>query len=226
VLAGLINNEDRNTVQGVPYASDMPVLGRLFRTESTRGVKSEIVLLVTPHIVRNVARPDLVRPQFSSGTEAVPGAAPLRIGNAGRLVYSAGTGGPTVSAAPATSAGPELQVAVTAPAEAKIGSEISLAMSLPAGSDAATASVQVTYDPAVLKPIGIAPAPGSLSAPDQAQLVVDVASSGVAGLPPTPTQVRFQVIAPAPTSTELDLLVQRSSRKVNIPRTLNVAVVK
>lgn len=226
VLAGLISNEDRKTVTGVPYASDMPVLGRLFRTEDTRGSKTEIVLLVTPHIVRNVTRPDLVRPQFPSGTEAVPGAPPLRIGNAGRLVLSAGTGGPAVATSTGPGAGPDLQVSVTAPAEAKIGSEISLAMSLPGGSDAATASVRVTYDPAVLKPIGLAPAPGSINAPDQAQVVVDVASSGVAGLPPTPTQVRFQVIAPAPTSTELDLLVERSSRKVNIPRTLNVAVVK
>ena len=57
-------------------------------------------------------------------------------------------------------------------------------------------------------------------------VVVDVASAGVAGVPPTPTQVRFQVIAPAPTSTELDLGVVHSSRKVTIPRTLNVAVVK
>ena len=224
VLAGLINNEDRKTVQGVPYASDMPLLGRLFRSEDTRGSKSEIVLLVTPHIVRNVMRPELVRPQFSSGTEAVPGAPPLRIGNAGRLVYSAGSGGPTVAAA-APASSPELQVAVIAPAEAKMGSEIALAMSLPSGTDAATASVRVTYDPAVLKPVGIAPAPG-FSAPDQAQILVDVSTSGVAGLPPVPTQVRFQVIAPAPTSTELDLLVERSSRKVNIPRTLNVAVVK
>src|SRR5205085_7922356 len=151
VLAGLINNEDRKTVTGVPYASDMPVLGRLFRTEDTRGSKTEIVLLVTPHIVRNVTRPDLVRAQFPSGTEAVPGAPPLRIGNAGRMVLSAGTGAPTVAAAPSgPGAGPDLQVSVTAPAEAKVGSEIAVAMTLPAGGDAANASVQVTYDPAVL----------------------------------------------------------------------------
>jgi len=226
VLAGLISNEDRKTYTGIPYAADMPVLGRLFRTDDVRGSKSEIVLLVTPHIVRNVTRPDLVRPTFSAGTEAVPGATPLRIGNAGRLVISAGAGGPAVSAAPAQVTGPDLQVAVTAPAEAKVGSEISLAMTLPGGTDAATASVQVTYDPAVLKPIGLAPPPGSISAPDQAQLLVDVASSGVAGVPPTPTQVRFQVIAPTATNTELDLVVVRSSRRVTIPRTLSVAVVK
>jgi len=204
----------------------MPVLGRLFRTEDTRGVKSEIVLLVTPHIVRNVSRPDLVRPQFPSGTEAVPGAAPLRIGNAGRLTVTAGTGGPAVTAPSTSSSGPELQVAVSAPAEVKVGSEVAIAMSLAAGSEAASAQVQVTYDPQVLKPVGLAPAPGGVNAADQAQVLVDVASSGVAGLPPTPTQLRFQVIAPNATQTELDLVVVRASRRVTIPRTLSVAVVK
>ncbi|HEX6363685.1 MAG TPA: tetratricopeptide repeat protein, partial [Albitalea sp.] len=86
VLAGLINSEERNNYNKLPFAGDLPVLGRLFRNEDLSGSRTEIVLLITPHIVRNLARPDTVQAQFPSGTEAVPGTEPLRLSSAsGRI---------------------------------------------------------------------------------------------------------------------------------------------
>ena len=79
VLAGLINNEDRRSVARVPLLGEVPVFGRLFRNDSDQNAKSEIVLLITPRIVRNVMRPASMAAAFPSGTEAVPGAAPLRL---------------------------------------------------------------------------------------------------------------------------------------------------
>jgi general secretion pathway protein D len=229
MLAGLIDSEDRKTYNSVPLVGELPVLGRLFRNDNVNGVKTEIVLLVTPHIVRNITRPDLVRAQFASGTDAVPGATPVRIAsNGGQLTLNAGTGGPAMATAagPAPATGPDLQIAVTAPAEVKAGQEFAVVLSMPAGSTAAAATVQLTYDPSVLKPVGIAPAPDSIKAPDIAQLAVDVATQGIGGVPPPPTQVRFQSIAAASTQTEIGMLVLRSTRRVEVPGILSVSVVK
>ena len=69
VLAGLINDEDRKSAQRVPGLGDLPIVGRLFATERKDGSKTEVILLITPHIVRNLARPGAAALEFTSGTE-------------------------------------------------------------------------------------------------------------------------------------------------------------
>jgi len=69
VLAGLINNEERNTAKKLPGLGDLPLLGRLFGTNQNEGIKTEIVLSITPHIIRNIKRPDATASEFLSGTE-------------------------------------------------------------------------------------------------------------------------------------------------------------
>jgi general secretion pathway protein D len=76
ILAGLISDEDRRTANRVPGLGDMPVLGRLFSSTSTTTSKTEIVLLITPRLVRSLARPDSRTLEFSGGTEASTGSAP------------------------------------------------------------------------------------------------------------------------------------------------------
>ncbi|HYP85383.1 secretin N-terminal domain-containing protein [Variovorax sp.] len=226
VLAGLIDNEDRKNNTGVPGASDLPMLGRLFRNEGTNGAKSEIVLLVTPHIVRNVMRSELVRAQFPAGTDAVPGAAPLRVGRMNRLEISAGGDAPTLAPAkPGAAAASQqaLEVAVSAPPEVKVGDTVTLDLKLPEGTTAATAKVQVNYDPAVLKPVGAAPEAGA----EQGQLTVGLSTSGIAGgEPPRPASVRFQVLSKKPTSTDIDMLVVESNARVSVPRTFSLSVIQ
>jgi general secretion pathway protein D len=69
VLAGLITDEDRKSAQRVPGLGDLPIIGRLFATERKDGSKTEVILLITPHIVRNLARPGASSMEFTSGTE-------------------------------------------------------------------------------------------------------------------------------------------------------------
>jgi general secretion pathway protein D len=69
VLAGLISDEDRRSSQRVPGLGDLPLIGRLFSNERKDGVKTEVILLITPRIVRNLARPGATAMEFSSGTE-------------------------------------------------------------------------------------------------------------------------------------------------------------
>jgi general secretion pathway protein D len=70
VLAGLINNEDRSSGSKVPGLGELPVLGRLFGTTSDDKQKTEIVLSITPHLVRNIQRPQAAESEFSAGTES------------------------------------------------------------------------------------------------------------------------------------------------------------
>lgn len=70
VLAGLINNEERSTADRVPGLGDIPILGRLFGSQLDDKQKTEIVLSITPHLVRNLQRPEISAAEFSAGTEA------------------------------------------------------------------------------------------------------------------------------------------------------------
>lgn len=74
VLAGLINDEDRKSAAGIPGLSRIPVLGRLFGTQTDTRVKTEVVLLITPRVVRNLAVPDASLTRLASGVDAQPGA--------------------------------------------------------------------------------------------------------------------------------------------------------
>ena len=79
ILAGLISNDDRRTANRVPGLGDLPVLGRLFSSTSDNLTKTEIVLLITPRLVRTIARPDAGTSEFAAGTEAASGLVPLGV---------------------------------------------------------------------------------------------------------------------------------------------------
>ncbi|MFY9259100.1 MAG: secretin N-terminal domain-containing protein [Gallionella sp.] len=70
MLAGLINREDRKTANSIPVLGQIPLLGRLFSSNSDVAAKTEVVLLITPHVVRNIVHPDSPVEEFSSGTDA------------------------------------------------------------------------------------------------------------------------------------------------------------
>ena len=70
VLAGLINSEERGTANKLPGFGDLPILGRLFGSKRDDNQKTEIVLSITPHLIRNVQRPEASAAEFSAGTEA------------------------------------------------------------------------------------------------------------------------------------------------------------
>jgi len=84
VLAGLINDADRKIADKVPGLGDLPVAGRLFKHTTDNTARTEIVLLITPRLMRTLARPDAGSVEFAAGTEASTGtprlgAAPLTI---------------------------------------------------------------------------------------------------------------------------------------------------
>jgi pilus assembly protein CpaC len=70
-LAGLISDDVRQNVDGVPGLKDLPVVGTLFRSRDFIRSETELVVIVTPYMVRPVARQKLVRPDegFAPATE-------------------------------------------------------------------------------------------------------------------------------------------------------------
>jgi general secretion pathway protein D len=53
VLGGLIDDSYTKGNSGVPFLKDVPILGTLFRTDTLNGGKTELVMLVTPYILRD-----------------------------------------------------------------------------------------------------------------------------------------------------------------------------
>ena len=52
VVGGLISSDAENARQGVPFLSDIPVLGNLFSDNSREMTKQNLLVFLTPHIVR------------------------------------------------------------------------------------------------------------------------------------------------------------------------------
>ena len=55
MLAGLIRTDESNSDEGIPGLSDIPLLGRLFSKKRTQNQRTDIVLTLTPHIVRRAS---------------------------------------------------------------------------------------------------------------------------------------------------------------------------
>ena len=77
ILAGLINDQDQRNATRVPGLGDFPLLGRLFSSTSDTIAKTEIVLLITPRLMRTIVRPDARTTEFAAGTEASSSGGPL-----------------------------------------------------------------------------------------------------------------------------------------------------
>lgn len=51
ILGGLIRDEQSETTKGIPYLMDIPYLGNMFKSRQDSNRKTEIVVVITPHIV-------------------------------------------------------------------------------------------------------------------------------------------------------------------------------
>jgi pilus assembly protein CpaC len=62
VMAGMIQEQTKQQINGLPGLMQVPVLGQLFRSRDFVNRQTELVVIVTPYVVRAVARRDLSRP--------------------------------------------------------------------------------------------------------------------------------------------------------------------
>ncbi|MEP7296804.1 MAG: secretin N-terminal domain-containing protein [Burkholderiales bacterium] len=107
ILAGLIQRDRSHSNTGVPGLNELPLVNRLFGMAEDSDTRTEIVLLITPHIVRSLDVPGVGQQEFLSGTEAAAGAGPIQLGPTGP--------GSSRQGAPATPPAPPPRPATTAP---------------------------------------------------------------------------------------------------------------
>ncbi len=92
-MAGLISDDVRQNVDGVPGLKDLPMLGTLFRSRDFIKQETELVVIVTPLLVKAVARQDLARPLDGLGE-----ATDMKANFLGHLNRVYGQGGSTAPA--------------------------------------------------------------------------------------------------------------------------------
>ena len=88
-VAGLIQEDTKQDITGLPGLMSVPVLGALFRSRDYQNNKTELMILVTPYIVRAVAEKDLARPDDGYADPSDPESVLL-----GRLNRIYGVGSP------------------------------------------------------------------------------------------------------------------------------------
>ena len=206
VLAGLISDEERKTTNHIPGLGEIPVVGRAFGSHRDSSVKTEIILLITPRVLRNILRPDFGQPALPSGTESSIGAAPMVIKTQGpKSLGVAPRGGvannvafgATVQPMPVPpdlsalrNVAPETEpFQFIGPTDAIGGSELELGLVAPGQSG--TLMVEIAYDPSMIE----AKQPVA-SSPGRLMMRVDQGRGNL----------RFQVLSGARGDTRIDII--------------------
>lgn len=81
VIGGLRKENSTETTQGVPYLKDIPYIGHIFRKDSKTDTMEELLIFITPRIIRNISGipTSMVNPESSFGiAESAPGSASPR----------------------------------------------------------------------------------------------------------------------------------------------------
>ena len=89
-MAGMIQDSTRHNINGFPGLMELPILGPLFKSNDYINQRTELMILVTPYIVRAVAGKDLSRPDDGFADPSDP--AQVLLGNFNRIY---GVGGKT-----------------------------------------------------------------------------------------------------------------------------------
>ncbi|OEZ54887.1 type II secretion system protein D precursor [Duganella sp. HH105] len=167
ILAGLINDEDRSSANRIPLLGDLPVLGRLFGSQNDNRQKTEIVLSITPHLIRNIQRKNVAAESFWSGTEASLRNRPLQLRSFDPAAVAGKPRGAASAAEPLAAGGAAAQVisppgspnapklAWAGPAEARIGETVTLTLNMDSPELLRAASLQLAFDPAELEIVSV-----------------------------------------------------------------------
>ncbi|CEJ16201.1 Type II secretion system protein D precursor [bacterium YEK0313] len=88
VMAGLIQEQTRQAVSGLPGMINLPIIGTLFRSRDYLRGETELVVIVTPYVVRPVSANQLARPDDNYRDASDP--AGMLIGRLNRIYGTAG----------------------------------------------------------------------------------------------------------------------------------------
>jgi general secretion pathway protein D len=73
ILAGLMKSNRKSSQSGVPFLKDVPVLGYLFGGLSKETEKTELIIMITPHVIKNKSQVDEITREFSQKIKDLQG---------------------------------------------------------------------------------------------------------------------------------------------------------
>src|SRR5437016_2348400 len=170
ILAGLIQDQDTRNANSIPGLGDIPIVGRLFGSHHTDVEKDEVVLSITPRIIRMQPRAASDSTEFWYGTESRTRTAP----------YSATTSSENESAPP-----PSVQPAVSPPST---------------NSAPAAQGMPLTSAPAPVERSSVPPPPTPSSAPTPGSASSPNGTPAPAGMPVAAPPARIEPGTAAPTA--------------------------
>jgi pilus assembly protein CpaC len=91
-MAGMIQEQTKMAINGLPGLQQLPVLGALFRSRDYVNNQTELMILVSPYVVHAVARKDLSRPDDGFADTSDP--SQILLGRLNRIYGVAGSADP------------------------------------------------------------------------------------------------------------------------------------
>lgn len=187
LLAGLISSDERSNTAGLPGLADVPVLGRLFSDQTNSHDKTELVLSITPHIIRNTPHLDAAESEAWVGTEMAQRLKPVggrfdtdpqvtgkghdpAPGNAhptAAAVAGAASVPTMVNAGVPVPPGSSAVIAWVAPLTAKVGEVFDVQLQMRSGVSLGTLGLSIQYPAEVLGLVGFANATDMPEAAEQ-----------------------------------------------------------
>lgn len=80
MLAGLLRDDDRKSMEGFPGINKIPIIRSLFGNSDTQVDQTDLVMIITPHIIRgHDLKPEDLRPRFIGTGQNIGGGAPSLI---------------------------------------------------------------------------------------------------------------------------------------------------
>lgn len=164
VLAGLMRNDHNRSGDKIPGFGDIPGLGRLFGSHRDTLGKTELVLSITPRIVRNLPYLSPHEMEFPSGTEGN-----LRLRPAGlrpvdgeslslELPEQVGVSAGAALAPPLAAAEPPaggLALSWEGPERLRVGEEAVIVLRAAGSQPLRSSTLQLAYDPAALQVVEV-----------------------------------------------------------------------
>ncbi|MCL2021810.1 MAG: cohesin domain-containing protein [Betaproteobacteria bacterium] len=175
VLAGLINDEDRTSANKFPLLGELPIVGRLFGSQKDDNQRSEILLSITPRIVRSIQRPDMLDAEFESGTESSVGSSSLRLSSiietpvtettnsadtadkqSGENPQATDNSASTTSDNPATEAAAgSITLDWQMPAQVRVGEQFSAVLRISSEVPLRSMPIMLGFDPQILQVVSV-----------------------------------------------------------------------
>lgn len=221
VLAGLMRETENKTVGGLAGLLNIPGLDRLTSSQDISRIKQEVILLITPRIIRNISQQTNLESEFHFGTSNHAGKLPVRISktSAGSLAITpkggAGRGGasalsraaqgmaddrPQVSPNPfarqaAKNAAGEPTLTIQAPSNMAMDKEFSVRVRMVGARASIVSEAQISYETSMLELLN--------SEEDSGMYTVKLGKEEPAGMS---AQLRFKTVTANPGETEISIL--------------------